>query len=69
VNALEKLKSWWRGPTDPESLAEMAEAQHLSANRDTIRGSQGNVGKQGGGSLLAAPTPDVLDRKSADDRP
>jgi hypothetical protein len=66
MNPLQKLKSWWRGPTDSESVAEAAEAQRLSTRRDTIIASQNTVGKQTGSSLLAAPTPDVLDPESED---
>jgi len=61
MNPLQKVKSWWRGPTDSETLASEAEAQRVQADRQTIKHSQANVGKQAGGSLVAAPTPDVLD--------
>jgi hypothetical protein len=61
MNPLKKLTSWWRGPTDGETLASEAEAQRVQAGRQTIKHSQANVGKQAGGSLVAAPTPDVLD--------
>jgi hypothetical protein len=66
MNPIQKLKSWWRGPTDQESLAETAEAQRLSKRRDTIIGSQNTVAKQTGSSLLGAPTPDVLEPDSDD---
>jgi len=61
MNALQKMKSWWRGPSDPESVAETAEAQRLAKRRDTIIGSQNTVAKQTGSSLLGAPTPDVIE--------
>jgi hypothetical protein len=70
MNPLSKLKSWWRGPTDPESVAETAEAQRLSARRDTVIASQ-NTAARAPSSLLAAPTPDVVDPErdgSADGR-
>jgi len=56
MNPVKKLMSWWRGPTDPETL----EAQRLYADRQTIRASQNTV-EQTGSSLLSAPTPDLLD--------
>jgi len=61
VNPFKKLISWWRGSTDPETLASEAERQRLQADRQTIRISQNTVAKQTGSSLLSAPTPDVLD--------
>jgi hypothetical protein len=61
MNALKRLMSWWRGPTDAETVASEAEAQRLQAGRQTIKLSQANVAKQAGGSLVAAPTPDMLD--------
>ena len=61
MNPVKKLMSWWRGPTDPETLAS-DEAQRLdAARRQTIRISQNTAAKQAGSSLLSAPTPDVLD--------
>jgi len=60
VHPVRKLKSWWRGPTDPETLAREAEEQRLLADRQTIRVSQGITGKGTSASLLSAPTPDVL---------
>jgi hypothetical protein len=60
MNPLAKLKSWWRGPSDPESLAETGEAQQMSARRDTVIASQ-NTPARVPSSLLAAPTPDILD--------
>ena len=61
MNPVKKLMSWWRGPTDPETLAAEAEFQRLEEERrQTIRASQSAVGKQTGASLLSAPTPDVL---------
>jgi hypothetical protein len=61
MNPLEKLISWWRGSTDPETLASEAERQRLQADRQTSRISQNTAAKQGGTSLASAPTPDVLD--------
>ena len=61
MNPVKKLISWWRGSTDPETLASEAERQRLQADRQTIRISQNTVAKQTGSSLLSAPTPDVLD--------
>jgi hypothetical protein len=61
MNPLKKLISWWRGSTDPETLASEAERQRLQADRQTIRISQNTAAKQGGSSLASAPTPDVLD--------
>jgi hypothetical protein len=61
MNPMKKLMSWWRGPTDPQTLSEI-EAQRLdAAHRQTIRISQNIPGKGAGGSLLSAPTPDLLD--------
>ena len=60
MNPVKKLISWWRGPTDPESLARDAETRRHQADSDTIRISQNIPGKGAGGSLLSAPTPDVL---------
>ncbi len=61
MNPVKKLMSWWRGPTDPETLAS-DEAQRLdAARRQTIRISQNTAAKQAGSSLLSAPTPDLLD--------
>ena len=36
MNPLEKLMSWWRGPTDADTLASEAETQRLLARRQTI---------------------------------
>jgi len=66
MNPLRKLLSWWRGPTDSDTLASEAESRRVQAGRQTIKHSQANVGKQAGGSLIAAPTPDVLDPKDED---
>ena len=60
MNPVKKLMSWWRGPTDPETLAREAEEQRLLADRQTIRISQNVAAKGTSDSLLAAPTPDVL---------
>jgi len=65
VNPVKKLMSWWRGPTDPETLASEAENQRLGSRSQTIRASQNTV-EQTGSSLLSAPTPDVLDPGSED---
>jgi hypothetical protein len=67
VNPLKKLISWWRGSTDPETLASEAERQRLQADRQTIRISQNTVAKQTGSSLLSAPTPDLLDPDDSPD--
>jgi hypothetical protein len=61
MNPVKKLMSWWRGPTDPDSLALEEEAHRLGTRRDTIRISQNIAAKGTSGSLLDAPTPDVLD--------
>ena len=66
MNPLKKLMFWWRGPTDPETVASRAEAQREQGRRQTIRISQNTAAKQTGGSLLSAPTPDVLDPGSED---
>ena len=67
MNPLKKLISWWRGSTDPETLASEAERQRLQADRQTIRISQNTVAKQTGSSLLSAPTPDLLDPDDSPD--
>jgi hypothetical protein len=62
MNLVQKVRSWWRGPTDPETVASEAEAQRQDAERrQTIRISQNTAAKQTGSSLLSAPTPDLLD--------
>jgi hypothetical protein len=61
MNPVKKLMSWWRRPTDPESAALQAEAQRMQLRRDTIKISQNVAAKGTSGSLLDAPTPDVLD--------
>jgi hypothetical protein len=66
MNPVKKLMSWWRGPTDADTLASEAETQRLLARRQTIRISQNTAAKQGGSSLLSAPTPDVLDPGNED---
>ena len=68
MNPVKNLMSWWRGPTDSESVAAAAEAQRLSARRDTIRISQNSSATQSANPnpILAAPTPDVLDPRSED---
>jgi hypothetical protein len=61
MNPVKKLKSWWRGPTDPEALA-LEETRRLEeASRQTIRISQNTAAKGAGSSLASAPTPDMLD--------
>ena len=60
MNPVRKLLSWWRGPTDPETLARAAEEQRLQADQQTIRISQGLMAKGTSASLASAPTPDVL---------
>lgn len=60
MNLVKKLMSWWRGPTDPETLAREAEEQRLLADQHTIRVSQGMTGKATSASLASAPTPDLL---------
>ncbi len=60
MHPVKKLMSWWRGPTDPATLAREAEEQRLLADRQTIRISQGITGKGTSASLLSAPTPDLL---------
>jgi hypothetical protein len=67
MNPVKKLMSWWRGPTDPETVASEAEAQRLDrARRQTIRISQNTAANQAGSSLLSAPTPDLLDPETED---
>jgi hypothetical protein len=68
MNPVKKLMSWWRGPTDPESVASAAEAKSLRADSDTIRISQNTLATQSGNPnpILAAPTPDVLHPESKD---
>jgi len=68
MNPLKKLMSWWRGPTDPDSVAATADAQHLSVNRETIKISQNTVGRYPLASPGLLPTPDVLDPGSEDSR-
>jgi hypothetical protein len=61
MNPIKKLATWWRGPTDPDTLASEAENQREQARRQTIRISQNVTAKGTGGSLLSAPTPDLLE--------
>jgi hypothetical protein len=61
MNPVKKLMTWWRGPTDPETLASEAGDRGDAARRQTIRISQNMPGKGAGGSLLSAPTPDLLE--------
>ena len=55
MNPLKKLVAWWRG--GPETVEEQRERER----RQTIRISQNTTGKGAGGSLLNAPTPDLLE--------
>jgi hypothetical protein len=68
MNPLQRLRSWWRGRTDRESVSAEAEARRLQADRATIRISQNTAATQTGipNPILAAPTPDVLDPGSQD---
>ena len=66
MNPVKKLVTWWRGPTDPDTLASEAENQRELARRQTIRISQNTTAKQTGSSLLSAPTPDLLDPDGKD---
>lgn len=70
MNPVKKLMVWWRGSSDPEEAAALeADAQRERDRRQTIRISQNMPGKGAGGSLLSAPTPDVLDPHERSDRP
>ena len=68
MNPFQKVMSWWRGPTDPESVVAEAEAQRLQADNATIRTSQNNPPTARGGAnpILVTPTPDVLDPARGD---
>jgi len=66
MDPIQKLMSWWRGPTDPESVAATADAQHLSMDRDTIRISQDTAVRMPTSPASLLPTPDVLDPGSGD---
>jgi hypothetical protein len=66
MNPVKKLMTWWRGPTDPDTLASEAETERELARRQTIRISQNTTAKQTGSSLLSAPTPDLLDPDGRD---
>ena len=61
MNPLKRLMSWWRGPTDTETLESEAESQRLQTSRDTIKISQNAAAKGTSGSLIDAPTPYMLD--------
>jgi len=61
MNPFKKLMSWWRGPTDAESVAATPDAQHAAVNRDTIRISQDTVSRVPMSPPGLLPTPDVLD--------
>ena len=66
MNPIKKLATWWRGPTDSDTLASEAEIQREQARRQTIRISQNVTAKGTGSSLLSAPTPDLLDPDGKD---
>jgi hypothetical protein len=66
LNPFKKLMSLLRGPTDPESVAEEAEAERLRQERDTIRISQNTPTSQLGVPTNMPPTRDVLDPGSED---
>jgi hypothetical protein len=66
MNPFKKLMSLLRGPTDPESVAEAAEAERLREERDTIRVSQNTPTSQLGVPTNMPPTRDVLDPGSED---
>jgi hypothetical protein len=68
MNPVKKLMSWWRGPTDPETLALEAEAEREQARHQTIRISQNPTAKETSASLIDVPTPDVLDPGREDSR-
>jgi hypothetical protein len=68
VRLMQKLISWWRGPTDPETLARDAEEQRLQADQQTIRISQNVTAKGTADSLLSAPTPNLLHPGRDEDR-
>ena len=61
MNPIQKLLSWWRGPTDPESLSETAEAKRLGMDRDTIRISQDTAVRMPTSPASLLPTPEKLD--------
>jgi hypothetical protein len=66
MNPVKKLMSWLRGSSEPESVAEAAEAERLGEERDTIRISQNIPMSQMGSPTNIAPTRDVLDPGSED---
>jgi hypothetical protein len=66
MNPFKKLMSLLRGHTDPESVAEAAEAERLREERDTIRVSQNTPTSQLGVPTNMPPTRDVLDPGSED---
>lgn len=66
MNPLHKLRSWWRGPTDEESVAATAEAKQMGVDRDTIRVSQDTVARVPLSAPGLLPTPDVLDPGNQD---
>jgi len=63
MNPVKRLMSWWRGPSDPDSV----EAAHLREDRDMIRISQNTPNTPFGSPTNAPPTPDTLDPGSQDD--
>ena len=68
MNPVQKLRSWWRGPSDPETLAREAEEQGRLEDRQTIKASQAMTAKGTSASLLSAPTPEVLHPGRDEDR-
>jgi hypothetical protein len=65
MNPAEKLMSWLREPSDPESAAE---GQRLREDLDTIRISQNTGMSQFGFPTNVPPTRDVLDPGNEDSR-
>ena len=65
MNPIEKLVSWLRGPSDPESRAV---AQGVREDRDTIRISQNTGSSAFGVPTNVPPTPNVLDPGAKDSR-
>jgi hypothetical protein len=66
MNPVQKLKSWWRGPADPESVVVTGEAKRMAVSRDTIRLSQHFVAAAPTSPASLLATPDVLDPRSED---
>ena len=63
MNPVKKLMSWWRGPSDPESV----ESERLRHDRDTVRISQNTPMGALGSPTNIPPTSHVLDPGSEDD--